>query len=240
MTLEICSKEMDVGIFGSIMGKHEADHSYRTVDGGHPAPYPDMTDEQLYNFELTFEVQPKTFDRPPSPAQEPERTLRRPKEEPFILREPPRREAAPADNASTTSRNPPRTTLPAVPPRLPAPPLDLSRPVRLITTGQPVEIITTRARHPVYKVHGYIGDDDVVTVFTIDGRLSENGLPYLENVPQMDQLYLNIYLNRDGVSTDKYVVTQHPTQQAADTEAAANTAKGRGERLTCVPVQLNA
>ena len=40
-----------MGILGTIMGRREPEVIYRTVDGGHPAPYPDMTDEQLYNYE---------------------------------------------------------------------------------------------------------------------------------------------------------------------------------------------
>lgn len=112
------------------------------------------------------------------------------------------------------------------------PPLDFSRPVRLITTKQPVEIITTRARHPVYKVHGYIGDDDVVTVFTHDGRLSENGLRYLENVPQQHQLYVNVYANTDPLSRDRYLLTQHESREHADAAAQPG-------RLACIAVELD-
>lgn len=318
-----------MGILGSLLGKRDNGMAYRTIDGGHPAPYPDMTDEQLYNYEVAFNVPHRTFDRPPQPGPvagagampagadadtiAPTRTARPAgvKQEPFIhdegatevRRDPaphpaprgraPRPQTGDAERRDAAPRGTPRDAMarspaprdPAphpdilqgapprgdagapphrgqhedeplfdaprysarppvadvVPPdRAPAPPLDFSRPVRMITTRQPVEIITTRARHPVYKVHGYIGDDDVVTVFTIDGRLSENGLPYLENVPQMDHLFLNIYLNRDGISTDKYVVTQHSSREAADAEAAASAQKGKGERLTCVDVQVDA
>ena len=261
-----------MGILGSILGKRDNGMPYRTIDGGHPAPYPDMTDEQLYNYETAFNVPNRTFDRPPPPGpagiaaeprqgdrQEPSiepgdttRTYRRPPDgadEAEAAGEPehgtrvfdaPRYKARTPDaqgdatTAARTAINPA-----AAPSRPPAPPLDFSRPVRLITTRQPVEIITTRARHPVYKVHGYIGDDEVVTVFTSDGRLSENGLPYLENVPQMEHLYLNIYLNRDGISTDRFVVTQHPSREAADAEAAANAQKDKGERIKCVDVELD-
>lgn len=112
------------------------------------------------------------------------------------------------------------------------PPLDFSKPVRLITTKQSVEIITTRARHPVYKVHGYIGDDDVVTVFTLDGRLSETGLCYLENVPQQHQLFVNVYPNTDPLSRDRYLLTQHESREDADAAAQPG-------RLTCVAVELD-
>lgn len=279
-----------MGILGSILGKRDSGMAYRTVDGGHPAPYPDMTDEQLYNYETAFNVPHRTFDRPPAPApvaRTEERTWSR-REEPFIQHDeiPPGQQvrdervfdaprymsngaqaadaaraahvhragdeaeaagvtatasaASAATAASAASFDTAHPAPPAQPSKAPAAPLDFSRPVRLITTKQPVEIITTRARHPIYKVQGYIGDDEVVTVFTSDGRLSENGLPYLENVPDMDHLFLNIYLNRDGISTDKYVVTQHPSREAADAEATASAAKGKGERLTCVDVQLDA
>jgi hypothetical protein len=97
--------------------------------------------------------------------------------------------------------------------------------VRLVTTRQPVEIITTRARHPVYKVHGYVGDADIATVFTLDGRLSENGPCYLENVPEQRQLYLNIYLNDAAAGgNDKYLITQHDTREQADAAAGARVA----------------
>ncbi|GIZ52330.1 hypothetical protein [Noviherbaspirillum aridicola] len=262
-----------MGILGSILGKRDNGMPYRTVDGGHPAPYPDMTDEQLYNYEMAFNVPRRTFDRPPTPAPAPgqaQPAARGGRQEPSLATDgmateqaveaPPaaaprqmedeqeseeRRFDAPrytaraqtgAADASTLART---MVNPALPSRTPAPPLDFSRPVRMITTRQPVEIITTRARHPVYKVHGYIGDDDVVTVFTSDGRLSENGLPYLENVPEMERLYLNIYLNRDGISTDRFVVTQHPTREAADAEAEANAQKGKGDRIKCVDVELD-
>src|SRR6516164_2756582 len=54
-------------ILDSLIGKRKSDPLHRTVDGGHPAPYPDMTDEQLYNYEATFNVANKTFDKRPPP-----------------------------------------------------------------------------------------------------------------------------------------------------------------------------
>jgi hypothetical protein len=230
-----------------LLGKREPAPAYRTVDGGHPAPYPDMTDEQLYNYEMTFKVPNRTFDAPPRPAK----PARAPREGTTIKREPaarternPQQGATPKAEQKTErvqtvphEKKPgmPQPPVQADPPKpLQLPPLDLSKPVRLITTKQPVEIITTRARHPVYKVHAYIGDDDVVTLFTIDGRLSESGPRYLENVPQRQQLYLNIYPNPDagnGNRNDRFVLTQHGTKQEA--EAAA-----KPERIVCVMVQF--
>lgn len=259
-----------MGILGTIMGRREPEVAYRTVDGGHPAPYPDMTDEQLYNYEVTFNVPKRTFDRPPVSA-------RRKDEEITILREPrtdmrieprtemriepraeprmppppersfdaPRYTARPlrepaSDHEPVEQIEPVAPVAPAAPraaavpePKpVAAPPLDLSKPVRLTTTKQPVEIITTRARHPLYKVHGYIGDDDVVTVFTLDGRLSENGLPYLENIPSQQQLHVNIYPGTDPRSKDRYLLTQHASREEADAEA-------RPGRLACVAVQFD-
>lgn len=204
-----------MGIIGSILRKRESPAGYRTVDGGHPAPYPDMTDEQLYNYELVFNVPRKTFEHPPasSQAEAPpttgsEKVLDSAR---FSARR--MREAALHTRSVTVT-----------------PPLDLSKPVRLVTTKQPVEIITTRARHPVYKVHAYIGNDEVATVFTLDGRLSENGPCFLENVPERRELYLNIYPNRDA--GDKYLITQHATREEADAAATP-------ERLTCTAVQFD-
>lgn len=109
-------------------------------------------------------------------------------------------------------------------------PLDLNLPVRTITTKQPVEILTTRARHPIYPVHAYIGDDITVTVFTADGRLSENGPVFLENIPAKEELFLNIYLNRDPRSPQKYMITQHATQNDADLMSL--------NRLACVKIEF--
>ncbi|RJF97345.1 hypothetical protein [Noviherbaspirillum saxi] len=236
-----------MGILGSIMGRREPEVAYRTVDGGHPAPYPDMTDEQLYNYEMTFDVPRRTFDKPPhsiKPKEE-EPTIRRelkteiraePRMEPRARQtetafDAPRYTARPTQG-SDNMREPASVFTQAATPAA-ARTLDLSKPVRLTTTKQSVEIITTRARHPVYKVHGYIGDDDVVTVFTIDGRLSENGFPYLENIPTKQQLHVNIYPNPDNHSRDRYLLTQHASRDEADAEA-------RPGRLACVPVQFNA
>jgi hypothetical protein len=229
-------KESKVSILGNIMGKREPEVTYRTVDGGHPAPYPDMTDEQLYNYEVTFNVARRTFDKPPRPPRPMKKddttTVRR------EATQPPRPEKA-FDAPRYTARRereaepPPRDE--AIKPEIrphELPPLDFSKPMRLVTTGQPVDIITTRARHPIYKVHGYIGDDDVVTVFTLNGQLSENGLRYLENVPQRQQLYLNIYANPDPRTRDRYVLTQHETRDVADAEAKPG-------RIACVPVQFD-
>lgn len=214
-----------MGILGSLLGRHEPVVKYRTVDGGHPAPFPDMTDEQLYNYEREFNVPKKTFDQPPPSAtpvteQAETRTLHR---EPVI--------DIPPETPERTARLPDDVAHePAVADS--APPLDFDKPIRTITTRQPVDILTTRARHPFYKVHGYIGDDDVVTVFSLDGRLSENGPRFLENVPQARQLHLNIYRNRDVYAKEKYLVTQHDTREDADASAQA-------ERLACIAVQLD-
>jgi len=238
-----------VGILGTLLGRREPVAEYRTIDGGHPAPFPDMTDEQLYNYEVTFNVPHRTFDKPPHSAAPPEdKPVRKeppPRKEPRTARhthtveEPQQtelqqtqdRQAPPRESATET---PERTAQRPAPPfeQPDLPPLDLSKPVRLITTKQPVEIITTRARHPVYKVHAYIGDDDVVTVFTLDGRLSENGPRFLENVPQRQHLFLNIYANREARATEKYLITQHDTKQQADAAA-------RPGRLACVPLEFD-
>lgn len=230
-----------MSILGSLIRKREPAVKYRTVDGGHPAPYPEMTDEQLYNYETTFNVARKTFDRPPPSV----RARKEPRAAPSAAGrafDAPRYTARPAEPMEPTFGPEPSLHMPEPEPVTePAPPfaadppasdLDLSKPVRTVTTKQPVEILTTRARHPVYKVHGYIGDDEVVTVFTLDGRLSENGPCFLENVPpQKAQLHLNIYRNRDPYAKEKYLVTQHDSRPDADAGAQA-------ERLACVAVQL--
>jgi hypothetical protein len=213
-----------VGFIGSILGKREPEIVFRTIDGGHPAPYPDMTDEQLYNYEMTFNVPHKTFDKPPASHQGAAQSAwaEHAAEE---LDENDAQNEKPDDKLFDAPRYSARAARDEQkePPQAPAsgelPPLDLTKPVRLVTSKQAVEIITTRARHPVYKVHGYIGDDNVVTVFTLDGQLSENGPRFLENVPEQRQLYLNIYLNPDRRSADKYVVTQHATEEEADAAA---------------------
>lgn len=110
------------------------------------------------------------------------------------------------------------------------PTLDFSLPVRTVTTKQPVEILTTRARHPVYQVHAYIGNDVTVTVFTADGRLSENGPLFLENIPAKEELFINIYPNRDPRSPHKYSVTNHATQHDADIVSL--------NRLACVRIEF--
>lgn len=210
-----------MGIIKSILGKREPAIKYRTVDGGHPAPYPDMTDAQLYNYEEAFKVPRKTFDTPPPGAIKMEPELK-PEPEP----EPPEDKPEPA---SAPSVEPVQDNTPQATDTLP--PLDLSRPVRTVTTKQPVEILTTRARHPVYKVHAYIGDDNVVTVFTLKGQLSENGPRFLENVPDNTEFHLNIYPNRDMLSKDRFVLTQHESKEDAEAAALA-------ERLACVKVQF--
>jgi hypothetical protein len=269
-----------MGILDSILGKREPVVAYRTVDGGHPAPFPDMTDEQLYNYETVFNVPHKTFDEPPGSRVRlddslAERTLRR---EPTLPGSDPVREKvfdAPrytrAADTPTVTRDHAHHGSPEIAPdtvqdsgqdgtqestqepRLEAmheseresryepvrpeyiiaspPPVDLSKPVRTLTTKQPVEIITTRARHPVYKVQGYIGDSDVLTLFTLDGQISENGPRFLENIPPTHCLHLNIYRNPDPHSKEKYLVTQHETREEADRAALQ-------ERLACVRVDL--
>lgn len=230
-----------MGILGTLLGRREPVVEYRTVDGGHPAPFPDMTDEQLYNYEVTFNVPNRTFKEPPRSVRPPENRPSR--------KEPPLRKEPMTETAATKTRErppqpsfdiPQHTTRTAQRPtesmpaaeRAELPPLDLSKPVRLVTTKQPVEIITTRARHPVYKVHGYIGDDDVVTVFTLEGQLSENGPRYLENIPQKQQLYLNIYPNPDVHAAEKYLLTQHASKEQADAAAKPG-------RIACMPLQFD-
>jgi hypothetical protein len=229
-----------LGIIGSILRRRDSAGGFRTIDGGHPAPYPDMTDEQLYNYEMAFNVAHKTFDRPPfiepripdEPLiQTQQETWKRPANEKVLdsTRFSARRarvEPQPdlqADPQIEPQREP-RAALRPADGAVKA--LDLSRPVRLVTTRQPVEIITTRARHPVYKVHGYVGDADIATVFTLDGRLSENGPCFLENVPEQRQLYLNIYLNDEVITGcgDRYLITQHDTREQADAAAGARVA----------------
>ncbi|RZI44604.1 hypothetical protein EGT07_04105 [Herbaspirillum sp. HC18] len=222
-----------MGIFGTLLGRREPEVKFRTVDGGHPAPFPDMTDEQLYNYEVTFDVPNRTFDEPPRPVRTESKTVRR---EPTTQKNESETREMPRDPFVDPARRHARPAQPATAPQAASqkdlPPLDLAKPVRLITTKQPVEILTTRARHPVYKVHGYIGDDDVVTVFTLDGRLSENGPRFLENVPQHRQLYLNVYQNPDPLGNEKYLITQHETKAQAD--SAAKTG-----RIACVPLQFD-
>jgi len=208
-----------VGIIKSILGKREPVIEYRTVDGGHPAPYPDMTDVQLYNYEETFNVSPKTFDKPPPGAS---------KKEPELVEKNKHEKPDAAFSRKPAQEEEKRVRKTDTPPS----PLDLSRPVRTITTKQPVEILTTRARHPVYKVHGYIGDDNVVTVFTLDGKLSENGPRFLENAPENTQFHLNIYPNHDMLSKDKFRLTQHGSKEEADAAAMVG-------RLACVKVQFS-
>lgn len=235
-------KEIDVGILGTLLGRREPVVEFRTVDGGHPAPFPDMTDEQLYNYEVTFNVPKRTFKEPPRSVRPPD--PRQPRKEPPLRKEPltetvaQKTQERPAHNSfdtrqhTTTAHRPTRSMPPPPPEQKDLPPLDLSKPVRLVTTKQTVEIITTRARHPVYKVHAYIGDDDVVTVFTLEGQLSENGPRYLENIPQKQQMFLNIYPNLDGHGAEKYLLTQHASREQADAAA-------RPGRITCVPLQFD-
>jgi len=227
-----------LGIIGSILGRRDIAGPYRTVDGGHPAPYPEMTDEQLYNYEIAFNVPNPTFERRPvkAKAAAPEAAA-----EPAV--EPAAKAATEKvlDSARFSARRA-RTPgpQPAAPQPMPQPqandadrrPLDLSKPVRLVTTRQPVEIITTRARHPVFKVHGYIGDATVATVFTLDGQLSENGPCYLENIPEQRHLYLNIYPHPHPESGELYRITQHATRSEADALATPG-------RLVCAPVQFD-
>jgi hypothetical protein len=288
---EESSKEKEVGILDTVLRKREPAAAHRTTDGGHPAPYPDMTDAQLYNYELAFNVPRKTFDRPPpslraakhEPRFEPQLesiTQDRQQsaaafEQPFARGtakpetgwrendrtfEPSAFAAAASarqaedeklqSNGNHTAADPdadmeadidaeltPSLTDEQQQRRNPSTsgdtrPLDLSKPVRTITTKQSVEIITTRARHPIYKVHGYIDDADIVTVFTLDGQLSEHGARFLENVPDQQELYLNIYPNHNAYSKDRYVVTQHETREEADAAASA-------ERVACVKADLN-
>jgi hypothetical protein len=222
----------EVGILESVLRRRDPGPKYRTVDGGHPAPYPDMTDEQLYNYEVAFKVPKRTFDKPPPAA----RTTG--DDQPTVTRQRTRSTNGPA--TATNPRVEPVYNKPAYNDPVhkegqtpgPARPLDFSKPVRTITTKQPVEIITTRARHPVYKVHGYIGDSDIVTVFTLDGRISENGPVFLENIPQQQQLYLNIYLNPNPLNGERFILTQHESRAAADAAA-------RNGRVACEPLQFD-
>lgn len=264
-----------MGILDSVLGRREPAMKYRTVDGGHPAPYPDMTDEQLYNYEVAFRVPKRTFDQPPvqrpsqhnprdrvrptggrqSPPRDPEGqearvrygatsttrsreaySTRMERTEPRFnedMRPGPAADSEASHETTDTETLEPTTIRTAeAPDHVPAEPLDLSKPVRTITTKQPVEIITTRARHPVYKVHGYIGDDQVVTLFTLDGRISEHGLPFLENVPQQQRLYVNVYRNPDPLSRERFILTQHETRNVADLQSLPG-------RLACVSVEFD-
>ncbi len=217
-----------MSFLGGILDRREAEPAYRTIDGGHPAPFPDMTDEQLYNYEVTFNVRPRTFSRSPRRSAA-ETVLSQAVPEPSLrvqeVRPPPerlRRNKA-FDAPRYTTRKAAREATPA--------PIDYSKPVRTVTSKQPVEIVTTRARHPIYKVHAYIGNNDVVSVFTLDGRLCENGPRFLENVPQPRSLHLNIYEGRED--TGKFRITQHATREEADAAAEPG-------RLSCVEVTIEA
>lgn len=215
-------------ILDSVFSKREPVIKYRTTDGGHPAPYPDMTDEQLYNYETTFNVPKKTFDKPPPAVTKKEQQARMTT-----------RTSTPLRTAANPQRTEPRqveepvvATLQPTVQSIDQSPLDFSKPVRTVTTKQPVEIITTKARHPVFKVLGYIGEDQVATMFTLDGQISENGPVFLENMPQKQILYLNIYPNRSSLSNrERFLLTQHETREAADAAATA-------ERIACVPLQF--
>ncbi|SNS73048.1 hypothetical protein SAMN06265795_105210 [Noviherbaspirillum humi] len=261
-----------MSILGGIFGRRDREARYRTVDGGKPAPYPDMTDEQLYNYELAFNVEKKTFDQPPHQGsarrpqaqQEPEieektrriteATLNRyqlPRREPELVTQHDGREAVNEEKTVMATEAPELQTLrfddgmpekqavEADPPAGAAdsdamqasvvdesvsaePPLDFAKPIRVITSKQPVEIITTRARHPLYKVHAYVGDEQVMRVFTLDGRMSENGPRFLENIPDREELHLNIYINPDPLSREKYLITQHTSQEDAESKRRPN------------------
>lgn len=287
-----------MGILNSARRRRAPPPKYITVDGGHPAPYPDMTDEQLYNYEIAFKVPRKTFDKPPvskKTAEQPTVILERTQlgtrahtsntmrtelrfgrvprqkkaiqelldfsrppqlinyeiafkiphkipgnspiskktaEQPMVTREHTQSSSKSNSNPSTSSTMRSEPCLIPIPKQeIPQAPLDFNQPVRTITTRQPVEIITTRARHPVFKVHGYIGDADVVTVFTLDGQISENGPRFLENIPCQPQIYLNVYLNYDSQSHERFVLTQHESKEEADVAQRAG-------RLACVPLQF--
>lgn len=228
-----------MGFLGDIRGRRESQPVYRTVDGGHPAPYPDMTDEQLYNYETTFNVAKRTFTHPPRPAHasQPAQAQQQPWVEPQAQSRPEPDQAqiqqrmrrnrafdAPRYTARKFARAPSSSPAGNVV-------LDFNKPVRTITTKQPVDIITTRARHPIYKVHAYIGDNDVVSVFTLDGRLSENGPHFLENAPERRQLHLNIYAVEGGA--ERYRITQHESREEADAAAEQG-------RVACVEVKFEA
>ena len=215
-----------MGILDTVRRRRETPPKYVTVDGGHPAPYPDMTDEQLYNYEMAFNVPRKTFDKPPV-------SKKKATEQPTLTRERPRPSRGPSPHVSTTMQSTePRLNPTPKQERASQAKLDFTQPIRTITTKQPVEIITTRARHPVFKVHGYIGDADVVTVFTLDGQISENGPRFLENAPRQQQLYLNIYLNHDPHSRERFILTQHVSKKEADAAARAG-------RVACAPLQFD-
>ncbi len=248
-----------MSILGAILGKRESAVGYRTIDGGHPAPYPDMTDEQLYNYEITFNVPKKTFDRPPVSARashietktagsgrysasahstaaahaEADADKTREMNEPHHADMPPREPSFHESMLHPETKREPQWQSDAAAVAHPdGAPLDLTKPVRTITTKQPVEIVTTKARHPIYKVHGYIGDDSVMTVFTLDGRLSENGARFLENLPEQKHLHLNIYSNPDPHAKERYLLTQHDTAEEAEACAREN-------RISCVKVQFD-
>lgn len=221
-----------MSILAGILGRRQRVVRYRTIDGGHPAPYPDMTDEQLYNYETTFNVPHRTFAQPPGASSAPAAVdyapraahWGEPNHEPQLLRPERLRRNAAFDAPRYTRKRAGHPAQPASEAEVTA--LDFSRPIRTITTRQPVEVITTRARHPLYKVHAYIGDADVVTVFTLDGRLSENGPRFLENVPQQREIYLNIHPQVGG----GYRVSEHASRDEADAAAGA-------DRLACVAIQ---
>jgi hypothetical protein len=254
-------KEIEVSILGAILGKRDSAVGYRTIDGGHPAPYPDMTDEQLYNYEITFNVPKKTFDRPPVSTRtshvetrtagtgrysasahssatahaEPEPDKTRQINETRHAESPPREPPLSESFQHPETKREPQwqsDTANATVMHPEVAPLDLTKPVRTVTTKQPVEIVTTKARHPIYKVHGYIGDDSVMTVFTLDGRLSENGARFLENLPEQKHLHLNIYANPDPRAKERYLLTQHDTAEEAEASAKDN-------RITSVKVQFD-
>lgn len=262
-----------MSIFAGILGRRQRVVRYRTIDGGHPAPYPDMTDEQLYNYETTFNVPHRTFTQPPrshyraaeanyapragqwsepveeahmaAPSATPaaqvevqERTAEWTRARPERLRRNSAFDAPRYTRKTAAASAAPSASGPAAPSTAGATAtastdddfaIDFTRPVRTITTKQTVDVITTRARHPIYKVHAYIGDDDVVTVFTLDGRLCENGPRFLENAPEMRQVFLNIYAGAEG----GYRVTEHATRDEADQSAETG-------RLVCVAVQREA
>lgn len=79
-----------------------------------------------------------------------------------------------------------------------SPAIDWTKPVQT-KKGVPVTVLTTEARHSVYKVMAYVGEEDWISSFMVDGRYTyaQDGHPKdLENIPEPKKeyvMYINVY-----------------------------------------------
>ena len=91
---------------------------------------------------------------------------------------------------------------------------DFTKPVQT-RSGLPVTIITTKGRGK-YCVLGFVGEDEFVTRWNIDGRIDCSKVNHeldLINVPEKRVMYVNIYrelvpfayMSREHADQDKYI-----------------------------------